>query len=760
MLQKIPFYHTSDLRYLKGENILFVTPNTQQADSLRTIVQKNDWVANFDVITIANFIRKEWCETEIIQKSDIITVLGVAWKKFFPQRPYAQFSRGLNLLTDLRSYSLDINLISSILDDFDQEQRKIVELFWKLCDELKLYDEHKVYQELSHRWRSGKTPRHTQRHFVFWGFEFFSALQIDLLESLALAHQVDLLAPAMVFEQSGNFDWPRWVSGEISSPLAKKTEVKRPLQLVRFSKNHLNQAIREVLEKNSILKYDIVLAQKNTNFEQILELPVRNHLFKSPVEFLKTSFLKCCFELQKFIDRKTSDVIDYCRMQKEQAIHRQDFKEIKNWHDLENFLNEWQERSDENLIFNKFDWELTKQVITLNHPRLFYLPISDQGHCGKILNLRKRPEDWATPKFIIGQSKYGDLKSNHSQYGLNSLNYLATIGPIKRPEFDFLFVQQVLDELLDNDQAYLFLEEGLETENLAWSELLESYKKDREFQEISFSYRTEKKFKSPAHQTNTRRINQISPKRLQEYIDCPQKYYYQYVEKIKIYSHLKGEILPNERGIIEHKIIGQYLKQSRHFDPKLFSQICREEIDNFCNNNHKHLNTIDYMLTMEEIEVYAQNGINFLITFLQNLKNPHMNFEVAINTQGEYSFGGSVDCIIQSRDGDYLFDFKRSLSSIPSQKSIVNYEKIQICYYAAHLPNTYNWKKIGYINLSEPENSCLLTANLNSLVQGYLEKETDYLKQLAAEKDFSPRPRSSTVCQYCIVKAICPRGKE
>ena len=776
MLRKIPFHHISDLRYLptllKEQEIQFITPGPQKADSLRSVLQQGSFERGFDVVTIAQFVREEWGSSPM-QKSELIITLGVLWKKFFPGRTYASFYRALKLLTDLRSYSLRIDLIETALEEFDQDLQKAVRLFWRLCDELELDDENKIYDELSEKWRSQETQSHGQRHFIFWGFEYFSNLQIGLLESLALRHQVDILAPAIVFNGASRFDWPSWIRGEICSPLGEKRKNPRPLKIIRYPKGHLNGAILSFLEKVPLQNYDIIFGKKRVEFEDILELPVRGHFFKSPVELLKNPLSKAHVEIQKFINKNLSTVIDYCHLRLQRSIERQNFREIKNNSSIKKFLQQWKEKSNENRVFCQFDWELMKQVLLLDSPRLFYAPLAKEGSKGKVLGLNGLFGDSETPKLIIAQSKYRGFQSTHSEYGLETLEHLATIGPVKREEFELLFVKQTFDEILESEEVYIFLEEGLETESLAWNELMDSLSSEREFYEIPLEYKTKHEVDFLLKKSTSHVVKSISPTKLQAYIDCPQKYYYQHVERINIYPHLEQDLLANEKGQMEHRIIGAYLEKFSTFDENFFSEVCRNEMALFCEKERKGLSQVDNLLITEEVGRYAKNGVVFLLGFLKNLEDFQIHFEVPIHDQKSHFFKGSVDCVIQSEGGDYLFDFKRSSSSIPRRKNVEEYKKIQLWYYAAHLPPSYSWKGLGYLNLKDPDNSLFwlenlfsinkktdLVSDLNLLIENYRKVERDNLQQLFREKDFPALPLSPDCCRFCPLNSLCPKGPD
>ncbi|MCY4644332.1 MAG: PD-(D/E)XK nuclease family protein [Bacteriovoracales bacterium] len=799
MLRKVLFLHSSDIRYTaeiidRSRKLRFVTPNTQKADSLRKVL-KNDFLKNefneFDVISMREFIERG-LSLSGMKKSELMLVLGVAWKKFFPEKSWPQFYKALNLLTDLRSYSLNLDLMTSILESFDEQSQRAVRLLWQLCSDLELKDEQRMYRDLAMQWESSPWGKEENFHFIFWGFEFFSNLQIELLESMAVKHGVDIWIPSIVFEKANTFDWPLWLKGESLSPFLPKAknqkddfnnghpESPRVRSLVHYPKNHLNKAILSFFDReSSISNSDIVLFKDKVEIEDILELPVREHFFKSQNEFLRVPILKAHLQIQKFIGEKTEIAIRHCEDCLKKSIDDQNFREVKSWSFLGKILKEWKDRSKENEFLHTFDWELIRQILLLDQPRSFHIPLSEKGFKGDILNLKDFTSDSMRPILLIGQGKYYNLKSNHSPYSLEAINQLASIGPIKSKELDFLFIKQKFYEIFIRNQSFLFLEKGLEKENPEWKELIEqggySFKKfslDHNRKKHLNNFKEEKIVKHKA-------LRSISPTKLQTYLDCPRKYYARYIDGFYFNPLFKNEFSPREKGRLEHKVIGNYFEQCSNwyaFDENLFSDICGYIINQFCETEEKNLNTADYLLLKEEVRLYGRNGVLLLIDFLKEINNFEIKFEIplenSISIDGkEYKLSGDVDCIIKSDRQDYLFDFKRSSSSIPTKKSIMEYEKIQLWHYAFHLSSSYDWKILGYINLSDPGKSLFISEgsscrikkkdivqDLKSMILEYGKMEENYIRKILKEDHFLPNPTSSQTCRFCVLNSICERG--
>ena len=70
-----------------------------------------------------------------------------------------------------------------------------------------------------------------------------------------------------------------------------------------------------------------------------------------------------------------------------------------------------------------------------------------------------------------------------------------------------------------------------------------------------------------------------SPSSLQIFYDCPRKFYFKYIEGINYRFSPKEHLGFDQKGIIEHKIIGIYLSKFRVWNEEEFKFIVEETVD-------------------------------------------------------------------------------------------------------------------------------------------------------------------------------------
>ena len=754
MLKKIPFHYISDISHFNAdEKSLFITPSPEKADLLRKTIQEDQLKSCFQIITINQFVRENIHHGKKVQKSELLTQLGVAWKKIYPNEPYLQFFRAFNLFTDLRGYSLDINLISSILENIDKKTQTAIQFFWNFCEQSNIYDENKIYEKLSQKFSHNEKYHEKINHFIFWGFEFFSNMQINFLESLGEKNMVDIFLPSRVLEGCGDFDWPSWISGKTVAPLTRRDTSEQSVKIIKHPVYYLNQTLLDFFSKNKFKNYDFILLKKDIDLEDILELPLRNHFFKVSANILKNLLEKSKGILQDFIEDNTSNVIEYADGCIQKSIENQNFRELKNWSLIKNFLTKWIEISDENSMFSHFDLELMFEVISLDNPNIFYRPYIVEG-AGSILSVKEKSIDNDNIKIIIAQGKYPSLKSRKSLYPSNLLKILATLGPIKRSEFEFLFIEHTLSEIFRSNDAYIFIEDGLEENNPEWNHIVNLVEKQSK--EI-YIENTQNKPSPIILNKKIEDSGKISPSALQSYIDCPQMYYYKYREKMNRTPFLESVVDPTEKGIILHNVIERYLSLKKKFEKVFFLEVCHDEIEKFCSSDNrvKKLTKINNLLLENEIEQDSMNGIYTLLEFIKDKKieNFSLEFEKKIGN-------GRADCIVRSEQGNYLVDFKRSSSKSITKKDFYNYHVIQLWYYASRLTIEGNWSGLGYIYLNKEDEKKFFLENINESLDAYRKEEEKYEKRLKNDFEFKPNPRNKEICLYCPVKLICPRGSD
>jgi len=172
----------TEMETYEGEKV-YVTPSPAKADGLRI---RLTGMKSQDVITIAKFtstlVEHLWDNgerPEVKRKSELLLIFGILKNKYLPQLGYEQFTQAYNLFSDLRSFTLNEDALTSVLEEQPEEIRRAVELFWKLLELTGHLDEHGAYQQIGERLRSADEIESLNKTYVFWGFQHLNGQQVD-----------------------------------------------------------------------------------------------------------------------------------------------------------------------------------------------------------------------------------------------------------------------------------------------------------------------------------------------------------------------------------------------------------------------------------------------------------------------------------------------------------------------------------------------------------------------------------------------------
>jgi ATP-dependent helicase/DNAse subunit B len=316
-------------------------------------------------------------------------------------------------------------------------------------------------------------------------------------------------------------------------------------------------------------------------------------------------------------------------------------------------------------------------------------------------------------------------------------------------------------------------------EDAGWSEILSGF----DLAEISLNLndKRESLFDYFSSKSTSHSLTNYSASRLQTYIDCPQRYWLNYILKQSKRVVLNHVLSAMELGLIEHRIIENYLNNHENYDLKIHDELINNEIKETSKNFESKISLSHYII---EIRAFTQNVIKDLILFKSNF-NLKLSFEKNISNSINNAIG-SIDCFGESEDLNCLLDFKRGGTSIPSQKGFFEYEKIQLWFYLNQIKLNYPdfLKKdfiIGYINLGEPEKSLVFASNdtlkdhlkgqgisflskivvlkddFDDLFEEYLVYENKIIQNINQDKEFIANPQSESVCNFCDLKNMCTR---
>lgn len=198
----------------------------------------------------------------------------------------------------------------------------------------------------------------------------------------------------------------------------------------------------------------------------------------------------------------------------------------------------------------------------------------------------------------------------------------------------------------------------------------------------------------------------MSASKFQAYIDCPRKYYFDYVDRLYRSPEVHMEILPNQLGTVEHTIIEEFFNRQSDWDSSEHRKIAQSELIKFLKLNDISLDKASFDKALIEVSDYSENAIINLLLLKKWDPNCHLVFEE--NFQCDEA-RGRIDCMVKSSFGVGYIDFKRSSGSIPSNTELNTFEKIQIWFYLKYGPakreDVAFW---GYLNMSEPAESRIL----------------------------------------------------
>ncbi len=755
------------------------------SDKIRQNLQNND--IDLDVITISKFRDNELTfflgdGIEIQSKAELLLFFATMWKRFFPDNEYEHFIRAFNLLTDLRSFSLDGELYESVLVEYDEILKKAVIIFNELLKQMNYFDEHKAYNELANSIREVSLDDYHEkkRNIIFQGFQFFTSQQLDFLKALALRDDVFICLPEMVYENRKKQDWIHWLEdNNTQTRELPKKESSHKILYYEFSKSGLNRFLIE----QDLLENDFIIPSKKIGINTINEFPVFGHNFKSAVDLFSEEIYKLRKKIEKdifYIDKiSCHEFSDYIKKEIKQTMisSKDEFLKLKVWSELYTLINKWNELAETNDNLEMRDFRVLLEVLKLNLPRNSVKPLGKElDH--SIYDLTNYHQS-SQKKVMCITGENSSLRPNVSLYPEKVEDYLISIGPLKRSELEYLFIRHSIEEILQEPNCILLVEKGITEHSEDWSKIIAGLKilklpnkeQSHQIQKISFDLNKNK----------SANLQKVSASRLQTFVDCPQKYYYRYIDKISPDYQFQTKLMPNQLGELEHKIVEEYFK----IPNTDFSQVVQRVYASYLGVNQITLSKDDWKNYLVELTNYSKNGIAF-VQSLDKVAPAKKYFEKKVEGKLlETTRTGSIDFCFENSTLFGLVDFKRSAGSIPSKGNILNFNKVQLWFYLKSLESIFREKEnyfVGYFNMSSPEDSLFFTNSVihQDFLKSYedlgikfyefegLEKtladytifEEELINLINSESKFSPIPRDNMVCSFCDVKMICSRGLE
>ena len=700
----------------------------------------------------------------------MLDLSNLVFKKEFPHKSKEYFFLSMEIFRDLRSYTIDIDLLAECLEMFDDTTKKAVTLFWEYINQEDFLDEDKAYynftQKLIH-----DGIKCDKENIFFIGHQHMTAHQVDLVKALSINHNVYVPLNQYQYNHALDTDWVSWfdIKKRKSNHLSQK---KNQAKLLIYPKNRLAETICDFIQGEK--KADIVLAQKNPDFYHYNEIAVSDASFIShedifgPIvnEIFEEVSLKSFSKGLSFHPYYFKEMLDKeCKRELSKKDEQKNFRRIKILVFFKEMIDEWVQVSGKEAKMTDLDIEIFKQAAAVRLPKVYAKKLIRHTHTN-IFGMDGMPiESDAEINILIASSNYNSFEQDTYRYGPRVMEVLASLGPIRRKGFEILFFKSKIFNFLSRKNAMLCIEEGLFKESPFWGEL----KEEVDFIPISIPYKTKAVVKDYLRQEEKThyRGTAYSATKLQTYIDCPRKFYYTYVEKFDQQFHSLNSLSYGQRGILEHAAIRDVVENRGNL-----RDVVEKTLNNFLIEKGLAISSSNYLLYFEEILQNTMRGVSFINQLKETLKISQCFLELPVD-DGIFS-GGQADFVAKSPYGRIVIDFKRSQYGVPREVNIEKREKIQILYYVSHLKiKIDDLALVGFFCLSDPKESYLISKDPNlsfgdisvkpmkdkirdSFLM-YPQDEKNCVEDIEQDRHFFAQPRNPTVCHYCHLKQICPR---
>lgn len=770
------------------EELLVICPSPQKADGVRSHLQGLG--RQVDVLTISKFI-KDCMGTlgedvpKVSRKSELLLKLSTIWKIKYPELSYDIFTKAFNLYTELRGFSLNLEMLEDVLAEEEESMAIAIRFFWLVSEELGLFDEHYSYGYLTEEIRSLESPTHEvidNKMIVFMGFKHLSGGQLDLLKSIGIRAEVIIPIHQDLYKSADTTSWVGWL--DVKDEIKKKEKIEKTIPVHRFKKGRFSEEaytkLNELLDSGA----EIYLPSNTQEFQDINVLPAKDLFYKSTIDPFKPILTSLVNELKVLTDFGKIEIEKELVLE---ALGKVDniskkkdfyFRWLKVKSQFIKLFNEWEELSEANKSFSFFDTEVFEEILDLDLPRNYLIPIFDCEPKRFVNSLDNSELNSGAKVVLLGGSFLGPLKGGEANFSELQLDNLISLGPVRSSELDFVSKKVSFQDLVESTDVEIMLEDNFEESDISWLELLENVEVVNN--KLTPYHQEKINILKDRNVDKSNIVEKLSATSLQAYLDCPRKYYFKYIEKININPKVEEGIRPFQLGIIEHEVIGKFFDNEEQ-DLNELSVAC---LNKLLAKENIQINSVQYQEALFEIVLLASRGINFVKGIRSFFGKGEMEFERTFSDNANnITHRGSVDFFYKGDEGFSIIDFKRSASGIPKVGEFQDFSKIQTWYYLNHINcDSEEMALLGYLNLKDPSASLLYTPSkelrtelkkilvdldakvshlkeYETLMAEYIKKENELVEELKNDDSFSAKPLDAKSCLYCPVGYVCERGK-
>lgn len=769
----------TEMETYEGEKV-FVTPSPAKADGLRARLSP---LQNFDVITIAKFtsnlVGALWDKNEmpaVKRKSELLLIFGILKNKYLPDLGYEQFTQAYNLFSDLRSFTLNEEALTSVLDEQPEIVRQAVQLFWRLLDATGYLDEHGAYQQISEVLRSSEEIDELKKTYIFWGFQHLNGQQVDLLKALAIRYEVIIPFPLALKDKLKKSDWISWVkdSKTTETDLAF-TSVSPKAKWIPINSREISLHLKDHLAKGD----QVVLGVSKLSPLHLDIVPSQEVRFKIPHQLIGIELKEISGELKNF----TGTMPELKAWLDEKSKSPTTLKLMRAFQLYQEALASISEMTDEEINIDPFFMKLLNEVVNLNQPRTSFVPVSSTEMTMDLKDMSSLEDlDRKRRVLICIDERFDDIQGLGQNYTESIQKALAALGPLKRNELELLFKQWEFRDLFSHADVTVFMGEGTLKHSLIWKRLfseIELVKAEKD--SVARDRVLKDHFKDIEKKTFS---GNLSASKFQTFIDCPRKFYFSYVDKVFPDVVLEKDFDPMTSGTIIHEIIERFFKDGL-VDTDL-KALTTEVMQRYIREKKLELPRDVYLQRELIFNHRAFNGIQFIRNLEEKLgEKISWKIEEPFDMDHGYRMKGQIDCLGVGSKYVFLLDFKSTAMAASSNNEVSDYESVQLWAYAQAsqtLVKDLNQKIVvmGYVVLDDPSSSNLLSSDEEFVklikdaklckVHRFKEEFNDKLLEatekmktlslnIMAEKNFLARPRKNGTCTYCELNKVCVKSE-
>ena len=231
-------------------------------------------------------------------------------------------------------------------------------------------------------------------NYLFIGFSHLTPLQVDLIKSLGIRNDVLIPVYSEMLKIAHKSDWISWLENIDDYVIEKKEEIRK-LNYAQFAPNRMAETLIK-LDKELDGK-DFYLATKDLELSECNEIPYADYIFKVADNIFQDTNIELIEHVRKnlFTDEKSkidhNELVGILKeiLKKTLKEKNKNFREIKSILNFTKMILNWKELTAKNKNISKFILEVFEQILALDSPRSYDVPvINNEDHDKKIQDLK------------------------------------------------------------------------------------------------------------------------------------------------------------------------------------------------------------------------------------------------------------------------------------------------------------------------------------------------------------------------------------